>query len=581
MTTTTATTTTSTVTMLTKETLLQPQHHYHHQALTLGGRMGSYVWVHKGEASYLKGGFLFEAKGSNDITVGLSVLADPPNLDPSYQHVAYEIVLGGWLNIKSALRKFGAEVAYVTKQQRGSEVVIETAADFFKYWIVIDEGLIIVGKGGGTDVREILRWRDPSPVRIRSLGLTTWNTPIQFRSILFEPLSSFTSEVNLDLLATADNTTTAFDSVSIANDTVISAKAPTQGTRNRSSSSFSNLKGGWKDFYSNALESEIFADAEIVFNDSKDSIFAHRVLLFSVPYFRNLLLQDEAKLQQTRLFTPQVIQLNEIVTRNGSIESVKIPYLVMKMLLNFIYTGELSFKNTTSDDSNMIFGMAENTSESEPKTLTLRSLAQATSYNRLLEYIDLFFLRLSSTNEAKLASVSPALLSTPTTPPLQSRDRRPKEHNFKVILKNAHFSDVTFVLRDGKSAAAHRVVLSSWSDFFKALFTNGMRESSQQEIRLEDASYSAFNLMLAFMYSGGKDMISSIQKLQKTVGTVLDVDETATELIVELLLLSDQFGIPQVWNHNPLQGKLLTLNSSRGIASELYTIILRLPMRAN
>eukprot|EP01102_Stenamoeba_stenopodia_P019819 TRINITY_DN756_c0_g2_i1.p1 TRINITY_DN756_c0_g2~~TRINITY_DN756_c0_g2_i1.p1 ORF type:complete len:946 (+),score=195.85 TRINITY_DN756_c0_g2_i1:30-2840(+) len=556
----------TTTTTTTSQLLL---HHHHHQVLTLGGRMGSYVWVHKGEASYLRGGFLFEAKASNDITVGLSILSDPPNsLDPSYQHVAYEIVLGGWLNIKSALRKFGSEVAYVTKQQRGNEAVIASTTEFCKYWVVMDDGLIIVGKGVGTDVREILRWRDTSPVRIRSFGLTTWNTPIQFRSILFEPLSSFTSEVNLDLLAT--NTQASSPLMSGADEegarnSVQSTRTPSRhraassSFTSSSSSSFSNLKDGWKDFYYNALESEMFSDAEITFNDSKDSVFAHRVLLFSVPYFRTALMRDETKLRQARSMSQ--IQLNEMscvsslpgtITGEEKKKSIHIPHFVLKTFLQFVYTGELSFRDSTSsDDLSMIFG-GTTTEESDLKTCTLHTLAQLTSCTRLLQHLDLFYASQSLTQDPTVTekntnnSNNRTTTTTTTTMASQSRDRRPKEHNFKEILRNGYFSDVVFVLKDGKTAAAHRIILASWSDFFKALFTNGMRESSQQEIRLDDVSHAAFSLMLVFMYSGGKDVVLSENKMKKIVN-ISDTD--ATELIVELLLLSDQFGIPQLKGH--------------------------------
>lgn len=59
------------------------------------------------------------------------------------------------------------------------------------------------------------------------------------------------------------------------------------------------------------------------------------------------------------------------------------------------------------------------------------------------------------------------------------------------------------------------------------MFTNGMKESSASNVFFEDVPVEAFFLLIQFMYSGE-----------------LKVDiEEITPVLVELLLLSDQFGI--------------------------------------
>jgi hypothetical protein len=59
------------------------------------------------------------------------------------------------------------------------------------------------------------------------------------------------------------------------------------------------------------------------------------------------------------------------------------------------------------------------------------------------------------------------------------------------------------------------------------MFTNGMKESSTSDIFFEDVSAEAFFLMLQFMY----------------YGELMVADSDTTSVLVQLLLLSDQFAI--------------------------------------
>lgn len=60
------------------------------------------------------------------------------------------------------------------------------------------------------------------------------------------------------------------------------------------------------------------------------------------------------------------------------------------------------------------------------------------------------------------------------------------------------------------------------------MFTNGMSESLSSEICLKDMSIEAFQAMISFMYGG-------------EIG-IADNSHSGT-LLLELLLLSDQFGV--------------------------------------
>lgn len=65
---------------------------------------------------------------------------------------------------------------------------------------------------------------------------------------------------------------------------------------------------------------------------------------------------------------------------------------------------------------------------------------------------------------------------------------------------NDEYSDVTFIV-EGKKLPAHKVILASRSEYFRALLFGGMRESNQNEIDL-DAPLEAFKALLKYIYTG-------------------------------------------------------------------------------
>lgn len=60
--------------------------------------------------------------------------------------------------------------------------------------------------------------------------------------------------------------------------------------------------------------------------------------------------------------------------------------------------------------------------------------------------------------------------------------------------------DVTLVA-EGQEFPAHRVVLASCSDYFHAMFTNGLKESSQQSVLLTGVTASAMEQLIHFAYT--------------------------------------------------------------------------------
>lgn len=103
----------------------------------------------------------FEVQATSDVHVALSS-------SNTGQGEAYEVVIGGWGNTQSVIRRC---------QQCGHEVEVQTigilsGTEFRGFWITYDStGLISVGKYG--EGFPFMEWMDPNPFQINYVGYST------------------------------------------------------------------------------------------------------------------------------------------------------------------------------------------------------------------------------------------------------------------------------------------------------------------------------------------------------------------------------------------------------------------------
>lgn len=81
------------------------------------------------------------------------------------------------------------------------------------------------------------------------------------------------------------------------------------------------------------------------------------------------------------------------------------------------------------------------------------------------------------------------------------------DHSFNMVddiaalFKTKQFSDITLIV-GGSYFLAHRVILASRCEYFRALLFGGLAETHSSTIRLNNISSTAFNHVLEYIYTG-------------------------------------------------------------------------------
>ncbi|XP_033751809.1 kelch-like protein 5 [Pecten maximus] len=80
-------------------------------------------------------------------------------------------------------------------------------------------------------------------------------------------------------------------------------------------------------------------------------------------------------------------------------------------------------------------------------------------------------------------------------------------NGLSTFLHEGQFCDVTLVTKHQRFPC-HRIILSTFSSFFKSMFTIGMKESEQEEIKLDVFEDNLIRKMLHFVYNGKVTSVS-------------------------------------------------------------------------
>ncbi|GBC01574.1 hypothetical protein RclHR1_04240004 [Rhizophagus clarus] len=103
------------------------------------------------------------------------------------------------------------------------------------------------------------------------------------------------------------------------------------------------------------------------------------------------------------------------------------------------------------------------------------------------------------------------------------------EQDFKVLINNPKYSDITILCRDEKNLYGCRAILAARSDVFDGLLYNGMKESYEDQIFFPTINSSEMKIILEYIYTGSIN------------GSSLTKDN-----IIEVYCIADYFQLPDL-----------------------------------
>lgn len=153
--------------------------------------------------------------------------------------------------------------------------------------------------------------------------------------------------------------------------------------------------------------------------------------------------------------------------------------------------------------------------------------------------------------KAQLKTIETQLATTSNLGMLETKKNL--ENDISNLLQTGLLSDVTFDVA-GKRFKVHRNILSARCEYFKAMFTSGLKESTDSEIEIQDIEPHVFEIILQFIYteklpdnleSVAKDLLVGADKyqLQELVKICENhlTQKITMENCAELLVFSDLY----------------------------------------
>ena len=112
-----------------------------------------------------KASFEFQIQACSDVHLALARIPGEAAVQ------SYEVVIGGWQNSKSAIRKFPLESP--PSFQMDTPDILD-CGEFRQFWVSWLDGDVRVGRGAVVGEDELMAWKDTSqPHSVNSVGLST------------------------------------------------------------------------------------------------------------------------------------------------------------------------------------------------------------------------------------------------------------------------------------------------------------------------------------------------------------------------------------------------------------------------
>lgn len=146
--------------------------------MTVNPCYGEYIWLTEKLPAPGKGLITFEAKATNDIM--LCVAPQAQDMRGTDREI-YEISIGSNDNSATVIRARNLDKAAAFTEDKDA---LASSLTWQQFWVSIDDGVVVVGKGDPAEEKILVQWHDPYPIKnVRAIGISSWNVPVTFKNI--------------------------------------------------------------------------------------------------------------------------------------------------------------------------------------------------------------------------------------------------------------------------------------------------------------------------------------------------------------------------------------------------------------